>query len=419
MPAPQRRTMSETIQAIRGMSDVLPDEAPLWEFFEDTVRDWLRDYGYRNIRMPIVERTELFVRSIGEVTDIVEKEMYTFVDQLNGESLTLRPEGTASCVRAVLQHNLLYGGPQRLYYIGPDVPARAPAERALSAVPSGRRGSARAAGSRCGRRAHGDGGAPVEAAWVSTDIRLQINTLGSAEVARTLPRAAGAVSGAALRRAGRRRQAARAHQPAARARQQEPGDAGVDRGGPAASTTTWTRTRSSTSRTCRRSCARWSSSTRSTRAWCAASTITITPCTNGPTERLGAQAAVCAGGRYDGLIAQLGGKPRPACGYAMGIERLLALIADDAGSRSCRAPTRTCMLACSGQRGGASAWQAAEALARCRAERSCCTAAGAASSRRCARRTRAGRAFAVIVGEGGGGRRPGLGEAAATSWRSR
>ena len=111
--------MSETIQAIRGMSDVLPDEAPLWEAFEDTVCEWLRAYGYRNIRMPIVERTELFVRSIGEVTDIVEKEMYTFVDHLNGESLTLRPEGTASCVRAALQHNLLYAGPQRLYYTGP------------------------------------------------------------------------------------------------------------------------------------------------------------------------------------------------------------------------------------------------------------------------------------------------------------
>ncbi|MDP2324635.1 MAG: ATP phosphoribosyltransferase regulatory subunit, partial [Gammaproteobacteria bacterium] len=85
--------MSQTIQAVRGMNDILPDQSPLWEFFEETVRDWLAGYGYRNIRMPILERTELFVRAIGEVTDIVEKEMYTFVDQLNGESLTLRPEG--------------------------------------------------------------------------------------------------------------------------------------------------------------------------------------------------------------------------------------------------------------------------------------------------------------------------------------
>ncbi len=101
------------------MNDVLPGEASLWEFFEDTVRDWLAQYGYRGMRMPVLEKTELFVRSIGEVTDIVEKEMYTFVDQLNGESLTLRPEGTASCVRAAIQHNLIYGGGQRVYYMGP------------------------------------------------------------------------------------------------------------------------------------------------------------------------------------------------------------------------------------------------------------------------------------------------------------
>ncbi|MBI3067382.1 MAG: ATP phosphoribosyltransferase regulatory subunit, partial [Betaproteobacteria bacterium] len=111
--------MSRTIQAIRGMNDVLPDQAHLWEYFEGTVRAWLRAYGYRAIRLPVLERTELFVRSIGAVTDIVEKEMYTFIDELNGESLTLRPEGTASCVRAVIEHNLLYGGAQRLAYWGP------------------------------------------------------------------------------------------------------------------------------------------------------------------------------------------------------------------------------------------------------------------------------------------------------------
>src|SRR3990172_7143010 len=104
--------MSKPIQAVRGMNDMLPEAALLWEFFEDVVRDWLRSYGYRGIRTPIVERTDLFVRSIGEVTDIVEKEMYTFVDELNGERLSLRPEGTAACARAVLQHNLLHQGPQ-------------------------------------------------------------------------------------------------------------------------------------------------------------------------------------------------------------------------------------------------------------------------------------------------------------------
>lgn len=96
--------MSQTLQAIRGMNDLLPSEAELWEQFEETIRDWLRAYGYRPIRMPMLEPTALFHRAIGEVTDIVEKEMYSFTDALNGEQLTLRPEGTASCVRAAIQH---------------------------------------------------------------------------------------------------------------------------------------------------------------------------------------------------------------------------------------------------------------------------------------------------------------------------
>jgi len=111
--------MTIGVKAIRGMNDILPDESYLWTYFEQTVQQWLAAYGYRNIRTPIVEQTDLFIRSIGEVTDIVEKEMYTFIDHLNNDSLTLRPEGTASCVRAVIEHNLLYAGPQRLYYSGP------------------------------------------------------------------------------------------------------------------------------------------------------------------------------------------------------------------------------------------------------------------------------------------------------------
>ena len=107
---------ADKITAIKGMNDLLPAEAHLWEIFENTAQSVLQSYGFQQIRTPIVEETRLFSRAIGAVTDIVEKEMYTFVDQLNGESLTLRPEGTASCVRAAIQHNLLYAGPQRLYY---------------------------------------------------------------------------------------------------------------------------------------------------------------------------------------------------------------------------------------------------------------------------------------------------------------
>jgi histidyl-tRNA synthetase len=107
------------LQAVKGMNDLLPDEAGLWEFFEDAVRDVFRQYGYRLIRTPIVEPTALFVRSIGEVTDIVEKEMYSFVDSMNGDTLTLRPEATAGIVRAAIEHNLLYNGPQRVWTVGP------------------------------------------------------------------------------------------------------------------------------------------------------------------------------------------------------------------------------------------------------------------------------------------------------------
>jgi histidyl-tRNA synthetase len=111
--------MASALQAVRGMNDVLPDETPLWERFEDTARSVFAQYGYRNIRVPIVEPTALFVRSIGEYTDVVEREMYTFEDKLNGESLTLRPEATAGIVRATLQHNLTYDRPQRVWTSGP------------------------------------------------------------------------------------------------------------------------------------------------------------------------------------------------------------------------------------------------------------------------------------------------------------
>jgi histidyl-tRNA synthetase len=110
--------MATNIQAIRGMHDVLPDQTPLWQYAESIIRDVLSSYGYSEIRMPIVEKTELFKRSIGEVTDIVEKEMYTFEDR-NGDSLTLRPEGTAGCLRACLEHGLLNQQSHRLWYYGP------------------------------------------------------------------------------------------------------------------------------------------------------------------------------------------------------------------------------------------------------------------------------------------------------------
>ena len=114
-----KQQRAQKIAGVKGMNDLLPSDAPLWEHFDNAVRSMLRAYGYQQIRTPIVEQTQLFVRGIGEVTDIVEKEMYSFTDSLNGEQLTMRPEGTAAAVRAVIEHNLLYDGPKRLWYTGP------------------------------------------------------------------------------------------------------------------------------------------------------------------------------------------------------------------------------------------------------------------------------------------------------------
>ncbi len=179
--------MNTKIQAIRGMNDVLPPDSFVWSRLESKIRTIFSQYGYQEIRFPIVEATGLFVRSLGEVTDIVEKEMYTFVDNLNGESLTLRPEGTASTLRAVLEHNLLYDGPKRLWYSGPMFRHEKP-----------QRGRYRQF-HQFGLEALGFPGPDVEAEQIIltarlwrelgiTDVELQINTLGNAE-ARTAHRA--------------------------------------------------------------------------------------------------------------------------------------------------------------------------------------------------------------------------------------
>jgi histidyl-tRNA synthetase len=114
----QEKNTNTKFQSIKGFYDILPEATPLWFKLEDAARRVLGQYGYKNIRMPLVEPTDLFVRSVGEHTDIVEKEMYAWEDALNGDKLTLRPEGTAGCVRAVVEHNLTYNGPQRLWYSG-------------------------------------------------------------------------------------------------------------------------------------------------------------------------------------------------------------------------------------------------------------------------------------------------------------
>jgi histidyl-tRNA synthetase len=118
-PKVEKMAKAQKLTGVKGMNDILPPDSARWEWLEGQVRELMARYAYRNVRLPIVEPTALFVRGLGEVTDIVEKEMYSFEDRLNGEQLTLRPEGTAGLVRAVVEHNFLYEGGKRLYYMGP------------------------------------------------------------------------------------------------------------------------------------------------------------------------------------------------------------------------------------------------------------------------------------------------------------
>jgi len=351
--------MSDTIQAIRGMNDVLPADAPLWEYFEDTVRQWLREYGYRNIRMPIVEKTDLFVRSIGEVTDIVEKEMYTFVDHLNGESLTLRPEGTASCVRAVMQHNLLYAGPQRLFYSGPMFRHERPQKGRYRQF------------HQVGVEALGLPGPDVDAEHMVMcarlwrrlgldSIKLEINTLGSAESrARYRARLVKYLESRVdeLDEDGRRRLHGN---PLRVLDSKNPEMRGVIEQAP--------RLYDDLDEESLRHFEALQQILRSVEMDYEINSrlvrgldyynLTVSEWT---TDRLGAQATVCAGGRYDGLFAQLGGKPAPACGFAMGVERLLALMTES-GAVSAPPPSLDVYLVHAGEDTRAPAWRAAEAL---------------------------------------------------------
>jgi len=316
--------MTEKIQAIRGMNDVLPDDAILWEHFEDTARAWLRGYGYRAIRTPILERTELFVRSIGAVTDIVEKEMYTFVDELNGESLTLRPEATASCVRAAIEHNLLYAGPQRLCYWGPMFRHERPQKGRYRQF------------HQVGIEALGYAGPDIDAEhivmcarlWRSLrldGIALELNTLGGSE-ARTRYRARLVKYLERHHHALDADSKRRLHtNPLRVLDSKHPAMQDLIEGAP--------RLADDLDEDALKHFEDLQAKLRA-----AGIAFTLNPRLvrgldyyNGTvfewvTDRLGAQGTVCAGGRYDGLIAQIGGKPAPACGFAMGVERLLALM---------------------------------------------------------------------------------------------
>ena len=320
--------MSEkTLQAVRGMNDILPDEASLWLWFEDVVRNWLEGYGYRNIRMPLVEPTALFKRAIGEVTDIVEKEMYSFEDSLNGDHLTLRPEGTASCVRAVLQHNLLYNAPQRLYYSGPMFRHERPQKGRYRQF------------HQIGVEALGFAGPDIDAEMILMcarlwhklgiyDVALQINTLGDMEaryrhrekLIAYLEQHRNDLDADAERRLH--------SNPLRILDSKNPAMQEIIAGAPSLMDELdgeALRHFEAVQEILKRHDVAYEINPRLVRGLDYYNRTVF----EWVTTRLGAQGTICAGGRFDGLIEQIGGKPQPACGFAMGIERLLALLQEN------------------------------------------------------------------------------------------
>lgn len=316
------------LHAVKGMNDLLPPASAQWEWLEDKVRDLMQRFAYRNLRTPIVEPTALFVRGLGEVTDIVEKEMYSFEDRLNGEHLTLRPESTAGVVRAVVEHNMLYEGPKRLYYMGPMFRHERP-----------QRGRYRQF-HQIGAEALGFAGPEVDAELIVLahslwqelglrDVRLELNSLGQPNerlahrqaLIAYLEKHIDVLDEEAKRRLHTN--------PLRILDTKNPAMQAVAEGAPKLMDFLGEASRAHF---------------HSLRALLDASGVayTINPrLVRGMdyynltvfefvTQSLGAQGTICGGGRYDYLVEQIGGKPAPAVGWALGVERVMELLKEQA-----------------------------------------------------------------------------------------
>jgi histidyl-tRNA synthetase len=324
-----------TIQAVRGMNDVLPDEAELWRDFEGKVEAWLERYGYRNLRLPLVEHTQLFRRAIGEATDIVEKEMYSWRDELNDEELTLRPEGTASCVRAAIEHSLLYDGPKRLWYSGPMYRHERPQKGRYRQF------------HQYGVEALGYPGPDVDAEHIVmcralwrelglAGIRLELNNIGSpeeraryrSELVAFLRKHIDRLDADAKRRLDTN--------PLRTLDSKNPMVQEVLADAPSLASYLGDASRAHFDGLQRLLAAAGVEHTINPRLVRGLDYYNLTVF-EWISPDLGAQGTVCGGGRYDGLFAQIGGKSAPATGFAMGNERLLALLRD-AGRKPARPP---------------------------------------------------------------------------------
>lgn len=312
------------IQAIRGMNDILPNETPLWQYFESTVQRVVSSYGYREIRFPVLEQTQLFKRSIGEVTDIVEKEMYSFDDR-NGENLSLRPEGTACCVRAADEHGLLYNQQQRLWYKGPMFRYERPQKGRYRQF------------HQFGVEAFGMNGPDIDVELIlltarlwqelglTAHVRLEINNIGTsadrkefgAALVNFLQAHEEALDADSKRRLG--------SNPLRILDSKVPSTQAILADAPVLADYVSAQTK-----------AHFAELTDLLDA--AGIAYIVNPklvrgldyynnmVFEWITDTLGAQGTVCAGGRYDGLVEQLGGRATPGVGFAMGIERLVLML---------------------------------------------------------------------------------------------
>jgi len=316
--------MADKFQSIKGFYDILPEHTALWHKLEDTARQVLAQYGYRNIRLPAVEPTDLFVRSVGEHTDIVEKEMYSWEDKLNGDKLTLRPEGTAGCVRAVVEHSLTYNGPQRLWYIGPMF--------RHENVQKGRQRQFH----QIGVEAFGYNGPDVDAEQILmlarlwrelglTDVELQINTIGDAEeraeYRKTLIAYFEQHTDILDEDAKRRLHS----NPLRILDSKNPRMQAIIEAAPRMIDVLGGETRAHFDGLCQLLDAAgvaYRLNTRLVRGLDYYNRSVF----EWVTTKLGSQGTIAGGGRYDSLVERLGGAPTPACGFAIGLERIFLLM---------------------------------------------------------------------------------------------
>ncbi len=321
--------MAKGIRSIRGFSDILPDQTPLWQHVEATIRGTLEAYGYREIRLPIVEKTELFSRSIGEVTDIVEKEMYTFDDR-NGDSLTLRPEGTAGCVRAGIQNGLFHGAQPRLWYAGPMFRHERPQKGRYRQF------------HQIGAEVYGETGPGVDAEMILMtarllkrlgldDVRLELNTLGTAEARAAHREALVAYLQAEEGRLDEDAKRRLHTNPLRILDTKNPEMQDLVEAAPRLMDYMDDASREHFEAVCSvldQAGISYRINPRLVRGLDYYSRTVF----EWITDRLGAQGTVLAGGRYDTLVEQVGGKATPAVGFALGLERLVSLLEESGGA---------------------------------------------------------------------------------------